>query len=142
MTLKAFLTKQQSCTFILESTAMMCIVIIYFFGSVASVPGHTRPYGRCCWQVRLGEIPMVIGDGDAPPDCNSLTTAIWILFYGCALHAAGFFIHAELNFLDYSLWPLPVSFFTLFFQAFLFSPFLQAGFRVLTDTGSSAAQTS
>jgi hypothetical protein len=35
---------------------------------------------------------MVVGGGDAPPDCDSLTAAIWILFYGCALHAAGFFM--------------------------------------------------
>ena len=40
----------------------------------------------------LGGIPIVVGGGQAPSDLDSLTAIIWILFYGCALHAAGFFM--------------------------------------------------
>ena len=35
---------------------------------------------------------MVVVRGAAPPDCDALIATIWILFYGCALHAAGFFM--------------------------------------------------
>jgi hypothetical protein len=34
-------------------------------------------------------IPLLIGDAK---DLTSLATMIWIMFYGCALHAAGFFM--------------------------------------------------
>ncbi len=40
----------------------------------------------------LGATPLIIGRGDAPSDCDFLTATIWILFYGCALHVAGFFM--------------------------------------------------
>ena len=57
----------------------------------------TRRVAQTMWPLLLagailGGTPMVVGGGDAPPDCDSLTAAIWILFYGCALHAAGFFM--------------------------------------------------
>jgi hypothetical protein len=40
----------------------------------------------------LSLLPIFIGGGDAPSDFNLFATLIWILFYGCALHAAGFFM--------------------------------------------------
>ena len=103
----------------------------------------TRRVTQALWPLLLagallGEIPMVIGDGDAPPDCNSLTTAIWILFYGCALHAAGFFMPRGIKLFGLLFMASACVLLYAFFQAFLLSPFLQAGFRVLTDTGSWA----
>ena len=63
----------------------------------------TRRVAQTMWPLLLagavlGGIPMVVGGGDAPPDCDLLTTAIWILFYGCALHAAGFFMPRGIKF--------------------------------------------
>jgi hypothetical protein len=57
----------------------------------------TRRVAQTMWPLLLagallGGIPIVVGGGDAPFDCNSLAATIWILFYGCALHAAGFFM--------------------------------------------------
>ena len=57
----------------------------------------TRRVAQALWPLLLagallGGTPIVIGHGDAPPDCDALTAIIWILFYGCALHAAGFFM--------------------------------------------------
>ena len=68
----------------------------------------TRRVAQALWPLLLagmllGGTPLVIGRGDAPSDCDSLTAIIWILFYGCALHAAGFFM------------PRGIKFFGLFF---------------------------
>jgi hypothetical protein len=57
----------------------------------------TRRVAQTMWPLLLagallGGTPIVVGGGDAPPDCDSLTAITWILFYGCALHAAGFFM--------------------------------------------------
>jgi hypothetical protein len=62
----------------------------------------TRRVAQTMWPLLLagavlGGTPMVGGGGDAPPDCDSLTAIIWILFYGCALHAAGFFMPRGIN---------------------------------------------
>ena len=53
----------------------------------------------------LGVMPIFIGRGDAPSDFNFLAALIWVLFYGCALHTAGFFM------------PRGIKFFGLFFIA-------------------------
>lgn len=57
----------------------------------------TRRVTQALWPLLLtgavlGATPIVIGRGDAPSDCAILSATIWILFYGCALHAAGFFM--------------------------------------------------
>jgi hypothetical protein len=70
----------------------------------------TRRVAQTMWPLLLagavlGGTPMVVGGGDAPSDCDSLTAIIWILFYGCALHAAGFFM------------PRGIKLFGLFFMA-------------------------
>jgi hypothetical protein len=43
-------------------------------------------------------IPLVIGDSNG---LTSLATMIWIMFYGCALHAAGFFMPRGIKYLGW-----------------------------------------
>jgi hypothetical protein len=70
----------------------------------------TRRVAQALWPLllagmMLGGTPIIIGGWDVSPDCTPLTSIIWILFYGCALHAAGFFM------------PRGIKFFGLFFIA-------------------------
>ena len=70
----------------------------------------TRRVAAALWPLLLagalvGAIPIVAVGGEAPPAFDSLTVIIWMLFYGGALHAAGFYM------------PRGIKLFGLFFMA-------------------------
>ena len=46
----------------------------------------------------LGTLPLILGSSS---DYALLTTFIWILFYGCALHAAGFLMPRSVKYLGW-----------------------------------------
>jgi hypothetical protein len=104
----------------------------------------TRRVAQTMWPLLLagailGGTPMVVGGGDAPPDCDSLTAAIWILFYGCALHAAGFFMPRGIKLFGLLFMASACVLFYAFFSGIIMSFFSQDGFRrVLTPIGSWA----
>jgi len=80
----------------------------------------TRRVAQTMWPLLLagallGGTPMVLGGGDAPSDCDSLTAAVWILFYGCALYAAGFFMPRGIKFFGLLFMASACAFFYAFF---------------------------
>jgi hypothetical protein len=57
----------------------------------------TRRIAQAMWPLLLsgallGGTPIIIASDDALPGFEILPATIWIFFYGCALHAAGFFM--------------------------------------------------
>jgi hypothetical protein len=64
----------------------------------------------------LSVMPIFVGHGQAPSDCGFLSAIIWILFYGCALHSAGFFMPRGIKFFG---WCFIASACGLFYASFM-----------------------
>jgi hypothetical protein len=64
----------------------------------------------------LSVLPILAGHGQAPPECGFLSAIIWILFYGCALHSAGFFMPRGIKFFG---WCFMASACGLFYVSFM-----------------------